>query len=72
MNMSKFSICKYQYRVMKSIKLFKKGRGEYLSIKEGLNLIKVHYMPIWKYHNEIHLYSQYTLIKNKSIHTCEV
>jgi hypothetical protein len=26
-------------------------------------------MHVWKYHNEIPLYNQYTLIKKKSVHT---
>jgi hypothetical protein len=38
------------------------GRGKKRAI-EGVNLIKVHYVPIWKYSNEIHLYRIYSQIK---------
>jgi hypothetical protein len=30
---------------------------EGIKAQQGVNLNKVHYMHVWKYHNEIHLYN---------------
>jgi hypothetical protein len=33
-----------------------------MKVIDGVNFVKVHYMHIWKYHNETHLYNQNMLI----------
>jgi hypothetical protein len=41
-------------RIMKPVKNYLKKRGkEDMKVIKGVNLIKVHYMYVWKYHNEI-------------------
>jgi hypothetical protein len=35
--------------------VFKKG--EYERVVKGVNLIKVHYMHVWEYHNDMPLYN---------------
>jgi hypothetical protein len=60
---SKYFIHMYENRIMKPVKNFqRRGKG----IKKSnrvVNSIKVHYMHVWKYHNETPLYNEYMLIK---------
>jgi predicted DNA-binding antitoxin AbrB/MazE fold protein len=42
----------YENGIMKPVKIvFKRGKGM-IRVIEGVNLIKVHYVQVWKYHNE--------------------
>jgi hypothetical protein len=45
-------ICVYANNIMKPLTLFKKGqRKDDKKVIEGVNLIKVHFVHLWKYHN---------------------
>jgi hypothetical protein len=55
----------YENRIMKPTKnCFKR---ESKRVKEGMKLIKVYRMHVWKYHNEIPLYDSCVLIKKRKI-----
>jgi hypothetical protein len=41
----------YESRIMKPIKTIKRGEGKERVI-EGVDMIKIHYMHEWKYHNK--------------------
>jgi hypothetical protein len=61
----KYFTHKYENRIMKPIQnCFKVRKGDKKK-KQRVNLIKAHYMHVWKYHNEPPLYSAYMLIKKR-------
>jgi hypothetical protein len=51
---SKYFIHMHENGIMKSDKIVfkKKDGGRWERVIEVVNLIKVHYMPVWEYHNE--------------------
>jgi hypothetical protein len=48
--MIKVFICMYENTVMKPIKCSKREESR-IKIMKGVNLIKVYYMCVWKYHS---------------------
>jgi hypothetical protein len=67
----RYFIYMYENRIMKPIKIiFLKGGWE--RRVEGVNLIKVHCLYVWKYHSETPLYNEYMLaimLKRKRSHS---
>jgi hypothetical protein len=56
----KYFVYIYEDRTMEPIEIvLRKGGEEW----EGLDLIRLHYMHIWKYHSEMPLCNQYMQIK---------
>jgi hypothetical protein len=47
----------YENRKMKPVIVFLKGGYRIRSSNRWVNMIKVHYMNVWKYHNEIPLHN---------------
>jgi hypothetical protein len=53
----KYFIYMYKSRIMESINIFKGEERGQKRVTEEVNLIKVHYMHVWKYHNGTLLYN---------------
>jgi hypothetical protein len=54
---NEYNIHIYENKIIKPVNIVIKGMKEEERFIKGMNLIKVHYMNVWKYHNAAFVYN---------------